>query len=1077
GFLGLSLVTTHDARPYWGTPYDTPDRIDQDFALKQSRLVCGLVRAMAGTDRLHADKPPSLGFATVKGRVNLIRHGELFPDQPARGSVLLAFQGPGRYYSMVDALGNFNIKGVADSRHVPGKVIIEGYRFDEQTGEVVWAIDKRQTTKDAYRLQMKRLNMETALVMFGCKSTTVFDLLEPRSFLHLTKIQLLDARREAEPLKYWWSRIDTLVSTIATFCLEPGTPFKLTLSDTVLTNKMILSNGSRKHPEGVGYVIDEWPVIHHTAYRTAQDMWFLLGPRISNLEDHGIRDERILQLRQEGLAALEKAEEYLESKQYDKFREAANRSWALAIRVYDQVQKTQKDVLFGVLFYIALFVPFAYCLERLLFSFTDIHRRLLAFFAILISLIAVIYKIHPAFELAYSPLVVILAFFILSLSLVVTLIIFFRFEEEMIQLQRRASHVTAPEMSRWQAFAAAFLLGVSNLRRRRLRTALTCITLIILTFTIMSFTSVQTLSHRTRLLYMEQAPYRGVLLKNVNWRSLPPESYGAMRQTFESQGVVAPRVWYENEDQTLATRVPVRNGGRVQEALGLIGLSAREPEVSGLGDILVGGRWFTEKERRVVLLPERMAETLGFDPKNPEGTVNIWGLPYQVVGVFSGKRLGERTDLDGESLTPVTYPEELSPVTSEIEMAAIETGEDVRAFQCRYQHVPGELTIIIPYQTLMAAGGQLKEIAVKPFSGIAMDRMAVDLVDRFRLALFIGEPGGTYLYTASDTLSYSGVPNILIPMAIAVFIVLNTMIGSVYERKREIGIYTSIGLAPSHVSFLFIAESMAFAVLSVVLGYMVAQGAAAAFSGTSLWSGITVNYSSLAGVSAMILVCLVVLLSVIYPSRVAAKIAIPDVNRAWTMPESAGNVLEVELPVLMKYHEIRGLGGYLLEYFKSHQDVSHGLFSTGEIKLHFHCPLHACPGRDLVSECPAEACGNHTCLHFSSQVWLAPFDFGIMQRVDVEFCPTPSDPGFLEIRIKAHREAGEARAWHRINKPFINRLRKQLLIWRSLNAETQNRYTRMLDQMTARLTDDQAEASAALESMEKDQDSDRTGSD
>ena len=41
---------------------------------------------------------------------------------------------------------------------------------------------------------------------------------------------------------------------------------------------------------------------------------------------------------------------------------------------------------------------------------------------------------------------------------------------------------------------------------------------------------------------------------------------------------------------------------------------------------------------------------------------------------------------------------------------------------------------------------------------------------------------------------YSGVPNIIIPIIISVFIVLNTMIGSVYERKREIGIYTSVGL-------------------------------------------------------------------------------------------------------------------------------------------------------------------------------------------------------------------------------------------------------------------------------------------
>jgi len=143
-----------------------------------------------------------------------------------------------------------------------------------------------------------------------------------------------------------------------------------------------------------------------------------------------------------------------------------------------------------------------------------------------------------------------------------------------------------------------------------------------------------------------------------------------------------------------------------------------------------------------------------------------------------------------------------------------------------------------------------------------MQAAAQDLIDRFGLSLFSGEPEGTFLYHASDTMSYSGVPNILIPLAISVFIVLNTMIGAVYERKREIAVYTSVGLAPSHVSFLFIAEALAFAVLSVVFGYLLAQTTAKLFAETALWSGITVNYSSLAGVAAMVLVIAVVLLSV-----------------------------------------------------------------------------------------------------------------------------------------------------------------------------------------------------------------------
>ena len=183
--------------------------------------------------------------------------------------------------------------------------------------------------------------------------------------------------------------------------------------------------------------------------------------------------------------------------------------------------------------------------------------------------------------------------------------------------------------------------------------------------------------------------------------------------------------------------------------------------------------------------------------------------------------------------------------------------------------------------------------------------IASRLTDRFSLAIFTGEKDGVWLYNISDTMNYSGVPNIIIPLLISVLIVLNTMISSVYERKGEIAVYTSVGLAPSHVSFLFVAEAMALAVISVVIGYLVAQISAAFLSTTPLWAGITVNYSSMAGVAAMVLVIAVVLISVLYPARVAARIAIPDVNRTFKLPSPVNNQIEVTLPFLMKYQGTR----------------------------------------------------------------------------------------------------------------------------------------------------------------------------
>ena len=69
-------------------------------------------------------------------------------------------------------------------------------------------------------------------------------------------------------------------------------------------------------------------------------------------------------------------------------------------------------------------------------------------------------------------------------------------------------------------------------------------------------------------------------------------------------------------------------------------------------------------------------------------------------------------------------------------------------------------------------------------------------------------------------------------------------------------------------------------------------------------------------------------------------------------------------------------------------------------------------------------------------MWLAPFDFGIMQRVDIQFCPARDNHVFLEIKISIVRESGEEGQWQRINKRFIHELRKQLLIWRSMDQAT-----------------------------------------
>ncbi|MFH1913098.1 MAG: FtsX-like permease family protein [Pseudomonadota bacterium] len=1051
GFPGLTLATVHDARPAWGTPYDRPDRVNFAFVRRQAALVGTLARALADQPLDNAGERANSHFVTLEGRANLLRKGEIFPDRPGTGMVVLASQWQTLNYGMVDTAGRFRIPGFADRKVSFHKAVIEALRFDDETGLAVWAVDKPKTGKDSYRVKLSRTVQSTDLTLFSCTQTTLFNLVDPRSFRYLYIPTLIDGRTEAPPVSYWYSRLDTRRSTLGTLFLAPDTPIKLTLSDSVLDKKVLLLNADSEHPQGLGYIARQWPVIPMTEFRAARDMWSLLDPRIDNLEEKGIVNERIRTLRRQGDDDLRRAEEYREQKQWDRFVEASRGSLAKASRVYGDVDKTQKDVLLGVLFYVALFVPFAYCMERLLFSYTDIKKRIVAFLGLLVAIITVVYFVHPAFQLTYSPLVVILAFFILALSLLVSLIIFMRFEREMVELQKRSSHIKLTGISPMAAFGAAFVLGVGNLKRRPVRTFLTLATLVILTFTIMNFTTVKSVRQKGWANFSGEATYTGLLLKYINWQDVPLEALSAVENAFEGSGVVAPRAWYDTgltSDKSRAPLIPVFLGEKESPGRGMVGLSHREPDVSGLNRILVKGRWFSEGERFAVILSERMAGQLGADPDDPAlSTVTIWGIPMTLVGVFSDDGLRLNPDLDGEPMTPIVFPNVAASQISEVEAEAIEDGQDIVTTESRYQHIPDYETILVPAEMLLSLGGgagRLKGIAVKP--GPGETAISGDLGDRFGMLLFRGSSTGTALYYAADAVSYSGMANIMIPLGIAILIVLNTMIGSVYERKPEIAVYTSVGLAPAHVAFLFIAEALAFAVISVVVGYLLAQGASAVLAGTALWAGMTANYSSTAGVAAMLLVMGVVLVSAIYPAKVAANIAIPDVNRSWTMPKAQGDELVVILPFLIKLGEMASAGGFLRQYYLAHHDVSHGAFCTDDMQCNF-LDLEEQETRTGLMAGVADriTVPDDLCFSMSLRIWLAPFDFGVRQKVRLVFCPSDLYAGFRQVKVIIHREAGELKAWENLNRNFINDLRKQLLAWRSLDDVAVGHYADDLD--------------------------------
>ncbi|MEM5785859.1 MAG: M28 family metallopeptidase, partial [Syntrophobacteraceae bacterium] len=513
GLPAVALVSEGDGHLLRSTPLDTSENLDKNGFELLRRFTPPLVSALVSNPLLrNAVQPGISGFSNLSGQAMYIRGGELFPDQPAPGTIISVFQGRSLFRTVVNLDGTFFVPGLANNRVAIEKAIIEAYRPDPATGKITSTVDRVRTGKDNYRVRVKSGSVASSLVMFRCEQTDVLPVLNPGNMGHLTRVEVFDARTDSVPMRYWSSRMDGRDNMALSIFLEKGTRFKLAVSESLLGKDFLLLNSDPETVSGCGFLIGEPAVITNAGLQTATDLYYLAGSRLSALSNHGIVNQMLESLYRSSAVDLEAARGHLAEGRYSMYWKKIIPAWAKLDVVYKEIDRDQRDVLGGVIFFIALFIPFAYCMERYLFCFRDVYRQITAFLLILISTILLIRALHPAFQLTYSPMVVILAFFIVGLSLAVSWIIFMRFEREMARghgiHQGGMQHVT-----KWQAFGAGFSIGVSNLNRRKMRTALTCATLVILTFTIMSFTNVKSSFRTIRTRIADAASYQGFLIR------------------------------------------------------------------------------------------------------------------------------------------------------------------------------------------------------------------------------------------------------------------------------------------------------------------------------------------------------------------------------------------------------------------------------------------------------------------------------------------------------------------------------------------------------------------------------------
>lgn len=1070
GRAGIVFATVGDARALTDTPLDTLSHLSIDNLHHQVRMLVCLIHEFLN-DATHEEQALKRVRALkkldelkdVRGSVlEFQRKKSFLPSTPVPHALVLV---QGQYKMMMGVHTEIWDMAAEDSTFVlRGEMIdraarLEAYGIESVTGDIVYAPDLGPEGEVRYPREVYgRAGLKRPVIVFPCAATSIFDLVDERYFEALEQLFVFDAEDFSEPRSYGYSlpqvateaaEFPSYIEPCAVVYSMPDLRVQIAMGMGLIGLRMVLTNApgagigqhadatlepgsliERPRAEGYGFDADETPSIPYTPYQAAHDMWTLDEWRMSELRERGIRNQRLDTLHALSARALAESRRALAMRRYDACISFARHAWAYESRAYPDVQNTATDVVKGVLFYLGLLLPFAYFGERLLFAIPDvkINRRIGVIFLVFAVMFFVLYLVHPAFRLPrLNPLIILLAFVIMALAVIVIAIVTSKFNETLKAIKRAESGTHTADVSRWSAAAAAFTLGIANMRRRKTRTSLTCITLVLLTFTVLSFTSVRSYLRDNKIRLSYAPTYPGIMIRDRSWMPLKEQVPAIIKNEVADTGHVAPRAWLSSPDIEKESFFDIISGAdpsKVYAANVLLGLSAEERYITGIERALLSGRWFSPDEKDACVLPESIAAKLGIAPSDVgRAEVRIFGSVFRVVGLLRESDFRRLLDLDGEPLSPVNYAQLRPEVIEEIKRQAAQRfqigTQGTASLLQDYRHFPPYSLAILPYETIMRLNGTVRSVAIRYLSDISVQDQVERFMKRYALSLYAGIGDRTYLYSSVGLTSFSGLQNLAIPILIAALIVLNTMLGSVYERTREIGIYSSVGLAPIHVSMLFLAEASVFANIGAIIGYLLGQIVAKIIGAAG--TGIELNYSSLSAIGVTMVVMGVVIASTLYPSKKAAEIATPGMERKWRVPEPEGDIMTIKLPFTFTGRDAIAVCAFLTEWFDEFVGYAGGDFLAENVRME---PVETPLGTGSAVKL---------------RMWLAPYDLGVSQSFEVHVTPT-GEQEVSEISLRLTREAGDISSWVKTNSLFLAAIRKQFLIWRTVQPSQKAQY-------------------------------------
>ena len=926
------------------------------------------------------------------------------------------------------------IRGVASSS-ITGYYYIYAYKDDPSEGPIDYAPDMGETARPSYAVVVSNATYIVTASTFKAASMVLFDVIDPETMRPLIPSILIINHYTKNGAKYFGLCFDYSWNTISPQTIranvmlylsydpraEPGPPWDIVMYPELSRNHLIILTN-----EGKGYWVKkgEQMLMYYSPLIYAKEMIKVSADNLEKAERYKVFTGAAGKYHGLAVQYLEEAFKALEEKNYRKALALGVVSWSYARIAYLDLRGILMDTSVSAIFFLLLAIPFAYLVESLIFEFESLRKKVLTIALTIVGAACAMYLIHPALAISPNAPLVALSFVLIILSATPMAMIVSKVVEITKRVRRELIGLHFSEISRTGAVILAASMATRNLRRRRLRALLTMISTIIIVAAFVSTVSV-TVTRTIGVLEMyelKRAPYDGILVSMGELEVLPVEVVEGLKGELAGDiKYIAPRAYFEPSLITMLLGLPIRaergylkitvvRTGETLYIKGMLGLSVAEKYVSGI-DKATGGVFFASDSVLQCILPSTFKEMYNISVGD---YISFEGDNFKVIGFFDINIFKSIIDLNRETLAPYTVE------TTGGEGRA-PTGEAVRLDPTEF--------IIVPYKVVLKHHGAIFNVAVTFKDPEKIYDVAMRLTERSRLKIYACRDNEVKVFTRVMREQLVG-SEVLLPSIIIVLIIMNTGLGAIYERRREVDILSAVGLSPIHVAGLFLAEFVIIGVISGFIGYLV--GVSTPYFIPELKANTSSSYVAI----AVAISILVILAAVLYPVWLASRSVTPSFERKWKLEKAGvrrGDEYMINIPVVVSPLELDGLIYYLMEYlelFKLETEAKR--FMVEEMKI----------------EEKRTADGEVKLLR--TRVRVRPFDYGVVMTGDVSFL-VPYGSQIVRTVVHIKRLGGMEHVWLRGVRAFADEVRKQLLLWRSLSLKERREYIRKAKEYFERL--------------------------